>query len=61
VQKAVESLASQLSRPPPNLLLNPDILAASHQRFRFRKIYQTGKYEADQIFHSTDILLAMTG
>ena len=28
MQKGIESLASQLSRPPPHLLLNPDILAA---------------------------------
>ena len=26
MQKAMDSLASQLSPPPPNLLLNPDIL-----------------------------------
>ncbi len=26
MQKAIESLASQLSRPPPDLLLNSDIL-----------------------------------
>jgi len=26
MQKAMDSLASQLSRAPPNLLLNPDIL-----------------------------------
>jgi len=26
MQKGIESLASQLSRPPPNLLLNSDIL-----------------------------------
>ncbi len=28
------------------------------QRFRIRKINQTGKYEADQTFHSANILVA---
>ncbi len=29
------------------------------QRFRIRKINQTGKYEADQTFHSANILVAL--
>ena len=50
----MDSLASQLSRPPPKFTIE-------FRHSRIRKINQTGKYEAIQTVHSANILLAMTG
>ncbi len=58
----MNSLASQLSRPPPKFTIEfrHSWYSRYLQRFRIRKINQTGKYEAIQTVHSANILLAMT-
>ncbi len=59
----MDSLASQLSRLPPKITIEfrHSWYSRYLQRFRIRKINQTGKYEAIQTVHSANILLAMTG
>ncbi len=55
----MNSLASQLSRPPQIYYwIQTFLIFSDLQRFRIRKINQTGKYEAGQTFHSANILVA---
>ncbi len=59
----MDSLASQLSRPPPNLLLNPDILDILKPSTLYWKINRKIKPVNLKLFKpfTADILLAMTG
>jgi hypothetical protein len=60
MQKAMDSLASQLSRPPPNLLLNPDILKPSTLYWKINRKIKPVNLKLFKPF-TADILLAMTG